>query len=124
MVVLNFMVESQVGVDCVAYNAAISACGRGGEWLKAPALLDTMALSTVEMDTVTFGAAISACEIGGHWVKALELLATMLQRTMQVNVIANTAAAMGHFQERALEPDAVTCSSVICACDMGGQWSR
>ena len=46
----------------VTYNAAISACEKGGEWGQALALLSRMAMDKVEMHTFTYNVAISACE--------------------------------------------------------------
>ena len=36
------MVQDQVEVDTITYSAAISACEKGGEWIKAMGLLRAM----------------------------------------------------------------------------------
>ena len=45
-----------------AFNAAISACEKGGQWLLALHLLDCMLNSNVQPGIVPYNAAISACE--------------------------------------------------------------
>ena len=57
----------------MGYNAAISACEKGGRWEITLELLNgCMTWSTP--DTISYSAAISACENGGRWELALEFL--------------------------------------------------
>ncbi len=44
------------------YNAAISACEKGGEWTRALQLLEAMVQGRVERDTIAYSAAISLRE--------------------------------------------------------------
>ena len=62
--------------NVISCNAAISACEKHSEWVKALELLSRMAKDKVETNTITYNAAISACEKGGQLSKALELLST------------------------------------------------
>ena len=52
--------------NTITYNAAISACGKGGWWREALRLLDDMNSAGVGKSDLTFSAAISACEKGGQ----------------------------------------------------------
>ena len=82
---------SRVESNAISFNAAISACEKGGKWAAGLYLFDEMSYSLVELDTISFNAAISACEKGCKWEKALHLL------------LINT----------------ITFISAICACDRG-----
>ena len=62
----------------MTYNAAISACGRGGEWQRGLSLVAEMRRKKLLPDHFTFGAAISACERSGRWEEALTLVGDML----------------------------------------------
>eukprot|EP00975_Prorocentrum_lima_P031894 6695567-Prorocentrum_lima.AAC.1 len=64
----------KVEPDTITYNAAISACEKRGEWVKALELLMGMGNVKVEANTISHNATVSACEKCGEWVKALELL--------------------------------------------------
>ena len=78
--------------DVVSYNAAISACKKGGKWGKALALLEEMHGEGIEPNVITYSAAISACEKGGQWEKALSLLKEMRGVGIKPNVITYNAA--------------------------------
>ena len=56
------------------YDAAINACGRGGQWARAVELLQLMRRQNVKPGDETYMAAIFACEKCGQWDKAMELL--------------------------------------------------
>ena len=60
--------------DTISYNAAISACEKGGQWQRVLALLKTMCEERVWPNTTSYSAAISACEKGKHWELGLHLL--------------------------------------------------
>ena len=51
--------------NTITYNAAISACAKGGQWEEALGLLSEMASKGVERNIITYSAAISACEEAG-----------------------------------------------------------
>jgi pentatricopeptide repeat domain-containing protein 1 len=61
---------ASVEMSTIRYNAAISACEKGGKWQKALALRSTMGQASGEMRTISYNAAFSACEIGGEWQRA------------------------------------------------------
>merc|ERR1711938_278624 len=98
--------EARYGVtpNTITYNAAISACEKGGQWERALALLDAMQAAGVAPDTITYSAAISACEKGGQWERALALLDEM--------------------QAAGVAPNTITYNATISACEKGGQWER
>ena len=61
----------------VVFSSAISACGSGGQWQRALALLAEMAELGVEQNTITYNAAIQACERAGQWREAIRLFDAM-----------------------------------------------
>jgi pentatricopeptide repeat protein len=88
--------------DKITYNAAISACEKGGQWQQALNLLSLMPEAKVVPNEITYNAAISACEKGGQWQLALNLLSLM--------------------PEAKAVPNKITYSAAISACEKGGQW--
>ena len=92
-----------VALNTFTFNAAISACAKGGEWQKALDLVDELKQQRgLEPDVITYTAAISACAKGGQWLTALELL--------------------DELKHRGLEPNIITYSAAISACEKGRQW--
>ena len=65
------MAHSRVEATTITYSAAISACEKAGDWVRALQLLQGMATSLVEANAISYNAAISACEKAGDWVRAL-----------------------------------------------------
>ena len=51
--------------NVITYNAAISACEKGGRADEALKLLAEMKTAGLEPDVITYNAVISACEKGG-----------------------------------------------------------
>lgn len=49
------------------YNAAISACGKSGQWHQSKELLSTMRDRGVPPDLISYNSAIDACGKGGRW---------------------------------------------------------
>jgi pentatricopeptide repeat protein len=86
------------------YNAAISACAKGGQWQQALSLLQEMREKGVIPDRITYSAAISACGKGGQWQQALSLLQEM--------------------REKGVTPNVITYSAAISACEKGGEVSE
>lgn len=50
------------------YNAAISACGKSGQWQRSKELLVAMREKGVRPDLISYNSAIDACGKGGRWV--------------------------------------------------------
>ena len=65
------MANSRVEANTITYSAAISACEKAGDWVRALQLFQGMANSLVEANTITYNAAITACEKAGEWVRAV-----------------------------------------------------
>ena len=59
----------RVGVtpNVISFNAAISACEKGGQWQQTSLLLVDMGMAGVTLEVISFTAAISACEKGEQW---------------------------------------------------------
>jgi len=86
------MEAAGVAPNTITYNAAISACEKGGEWERALELLGGMEAAGVAPNTVTYNAAISACEKGGKWERALELLDGMEAAGVAPDTVTYSAA--------------------------------
>ena len=56
------MMQHKLESDTTTYNAAISACEKGGEWETALQFFGQMAQSDAQANTITFNAAIGASE--------------------------------------------------------------
>lgn len=85
-----------------AYCAAINACEKGGQWLRAIDLFNLMQKRGVQPNTVTCTSVICACKAGGHWQDALTILHSM--------------PSLG------VQPDAHTYTNAISACNKAGKW--
>ncbi|CAJ1455215.1 unnamed protein product [Effrenium voratum] len=70
----------------VSCNTAIIACGRGGQWQKALALLWSMQKAAVPVDLFTGTAAVWACEACGQWRQALQVLRCIPETRAKPNV--------------------------------------
>eukprot|EP00933_Yihiella_yeosuensis_P066327 TRINITY_DN7055_c0_g1_i6.p1 TRINITY_DN7055_c0_g1~~TRINITY_DN7055_c0_g1_i6.p1 ORF type:complete len:105 (-),score=15.20 TRINITY_DN7055_c0_g1_i6:178-492(-) len=62
---LSLMTEARVVANEITYNAAISACEKGGQWELALNMLSLMPQANVVANEITYSAAISAYEKGG-----------------------------------------------------------
>ena len=49
-------------VNVITYNATISACEKGQQWITAVSLLREMQNWNMEANVITYSATISACE--------------------------------------------------------------
>jgi len=85
------MQECGLEPNTITYNAAISACGQGGQWERALPLLEGMKERGLEPDIITYSAAISACGKDGQWERALALLEEMKKRGLEPNNITYSA---------------------------------
>eukprot|EP00913_Durusdinium_trenchii_P007882 g7396.t1 len=59
------MPKSRVQANIITYNAVITACEKGEQWLEALRLLKSMPQAAVSSDVISYNATISACEKGG-----------------------------------------------------------
>ncbi|CAJ1420432.1 unnamed protein product [Effrenium voratum] len=89
--------------DAVSHNAAISACEKVGAWEQALDLLQDLRRLGL-LSTLSFNAAISACARTFRWDLAL--------------LLREDLASCG------LQPDLITYSSLISACEKGLVWRR
>ena len=120
------------------YNAAITACEKGGQFLRAMSLLDEMKSLNVSMpDLISYNAAIAACEADAHWRQALALLDEMQDRGIVPDVISCSAAisacekaaqwrpaltVLNVMRDRGVEPNVISYSAAISACGKAAQW--
>ncbi|CAE8656581.1 unnamed protein product [Polarella glacialis] len=95
------MPQARVVPNEITYNAAISACEKGGQWQVALNLLSLVPEARVVPDKISYNAAISACEKGGQWQLALNLLSLM--------------------PEARVMPDEITYNAAISACERSQQ---
>ena len=63
------MLGAGVQRNTITYDAAISACEKGGQWQQGLELFERMRGECVQRDTITYGVAISACEKGEEMAK-------------------------------------------------------
>lgn len=79
-----------------SYRAAIQACGDGGRYDEAAALLAEMAMIGLVPDVHVYNAALGACANAGRWEQALQLLRKM--------------------RAKGVEPDVASYNAVLTAC--------
>ncbi|CAE7710897.1 unnamed protein product [Symbiodinium sp. CCMP2456] len=101
---LSVLQESIFSLSTLCFNAAITACEKGQQWMQALAVLDALTAVRVPADTVSYSGAISACEKCRQWERALALL--------------------GQLQRCQLVPDTIACSAAISACEKSGRWQQ
>ena len=116
--------------DLILYNASITACERGANWMVAIRLLQNLTTRRLQADVVTFSSLMSACEKASTWPQALRVREMLACSTIEASVIATNAAisacdraakwplALLLLKER---PDgtAVSFSAAIAACERG-----
>jgi len=78
--------------DTIAYNSAITACGRGRLWRKALEMLGNMVEGRVPTSIATCNAVMSACEKSGEWQRALDILRFMVASSVEVDSISLSTA--------------------------------
>ena len=88
--------------DLILYNASITACERGANWMLATHLLMDLTKSRLQADVVTFSSVISACEKASAWQQALGVLEMLPSIGIEASVISVNAA--------------------ISACDRAAKW--
>ena len=124
--------------NAVHYNAAIDACGKGGQWKQAISLLREMSAADLPLDSFSFSSAISAqAKAPDGWRRALALLRVMRMQGLPPSRYCHNAAvsvcgASGEWR-RALQllaameregpsPDSYSFNAAIAACGRAKQW--
>ncbi|KAK9787881.1 hypothetical protein WJX73_008405 [Symbiochloris irregularis] len=136
--IFDSMQAAHVQPDLVAFNAAISAAGKAGEWNAMLRVFKSMQSAGVRPDVYTFTSLIKACQTcGNRWQKAIAFFRQMRQSGVQPNVQAYTAlvgvcshagqheAAMDTLQAMdaaGVQPDVRAFNGVLAACAAGGKW--
>ncbi|CAL1169578.1 unnamed protein product [Cladocopium goreaui] len=124
------MVSVRLQTNLIVYNSLLSACAQSSQWQLAAYLLMTMQ----KPDVVSFNSAITACRQGGP-VMARSLLQRMREVAIEATLVTWNSCICscsdGHWQlalhllhccMRHLQPDGVTCSAAMNACERGSQW--
>ncbi len=76
----------------ISYNAAISACEKGGQWEQAMQLLQQMVKQGITPNVISYNAAISACEKVGQCEHAIKLFGDMEKEGIKRDVITYNVA--------------------------------
>lgn len=92
----------------ISYNAAISACGRGGEWALAESLFEEMSRLGLSPDAISYNSLISALGGAGQWERAVGYLREM-------------SAAGGGV---GVAPDGVSFAAASLACERAGRYGE
>lgn len=120
--------------NAYSYNAAISACGRAGDWERAVALIGKMNRQGIQPNAVSFNSAISACGKRCVFVTArtANLLASLswTQPCLTRKSANDNHAAFSRQWSRALEllremgpaADVFSYGSAMSACEQSGEW--
>ncbi|CAE8699896.1 unnamed protein product, partial [Polarella glacialis] len=66
--------------EAISYNAAISACEKGGQWQLSLLLLTELQVAKLAPTEVSYSAALSSCGQAGAWEPALVILETLLRK--------------------------------------------
>ncbi|CAE8653989.1 unnamed protein product [Polarella glacialis] len=83
---LSLMPDARVVPNAITYNAAISACSKGGQWQLELTLLSRMPDARVVPDEITYNAAISLCERSQELERGLQLLWESKERGVCLSV--------------------------------------
>ena len=116
--------------NLVICNAAISACEKGRQWLKACELFEVLKLPLpVSPDIISFNTCISACE---NWHLALKLLGDVGRQNVKMQTITCNAAMSGqwcqtlnlfkYLSKQQLRSSVVSYGAVTRSYDPDGHW--
>ena len=95
----------------ISYNAAIAACGRGGEWELAESLFREMARLGLGPDVISYNSLISALGGAGQWERAVGYLREMSA--------ADRGGGGG-----GVAPDGVSFAAASLACERAGRYAE
>ncbi|CAK9012463.1 unnamed protein product [Durusdinium trenchii] len=125
--------------DQVCFNAAIDACGRGLQWLRASKLLLAMLERSVLPDIVGMSTLMAALSRASCWQQALSAFSKAHASHMRLDILGMTSAISAYEKGRhwkaALEllvqasrkqaiPDTVGFGAAIVACEGCSQWEQ
>ena len=102
----------------ISYNAAISSCGRGGEWELAESLFGEMVTLGLSPDVISYNSLISAFGGAGQWERAVGCLREMLVLS------SGLAAGGGGGGAGVVNPDAVSFAAASLACERAGRYGE
>ncbi|CAJ1359658.1 unnamed protein product [Effrenium voratum] len=121
---------ARLRVDVVVFTAAIAERRRSAEWSQALSLLGTMGHHFLQPNVVTYNTSLGA----SRWSSALLLLRKTAQFLQTDVITCNTflgclSSAKGKWplalaELGGIEPDIVTCNSLITSCERSAQWRR
>ncbi|CAE7329924.1 unnamed protein product [Symbiodinium sp. CCMP2592] len=126
---LDEMQRCSLQADAVCYGAAITACGRGREWVRSLSLFHAAPAQTL----VAYNATISALSRSQQWPLALHLFG----RLPEADVVSFNATMTGCGQgrqwhltlelfdemaRRSLPPDKITFGALADTCERAGKW--
>lgn len=92
----------------ISYNAAITACGRGGKWELAESLFRELARAGLSPDVISYNSVISALGGAGQWERAVGYLGEM-----------SAAGGSGD-----VAPDGVSFAAASLACERAGRFGE
>ena len=121
--------------DAITFSAALSACEKGVEWVRALNLLEEMLQQRVAPTAVTQGAAVAACEKGRQWQKAQALLGRVGLTVVLCNSMMAACDKGGRWEEALrllgqmqqasqLRPNAMVYTSLASSCGRAGRWEQ
>lgn len=102
--VLDRMAKAGVPAGLGAFNVAVTALAKEGQWKKALKILQYMERQAVWPDSETYTQAIAACARAGEWQRALVMLEEMVKK--------------------GVPPTTATYNAAMRACQRGGQGER
>ncbi|CAK0891072.1 unnamed protein product [Prorocentrum cordatum] len=124
------------------YAAGVSACGKGGRWQLALALISESREVELDPGVMGYTAGIGACEKSGQWQQALSLLGEMLGARLEADVWAEATTPRSAPARRAgsgsgrcrwwpscrgmlgWSQTSVSFNAAISACEKCGQWQQ
>lgn len=117
--------------DVIAFNAAISACEKGG-WEVAFHLLNLLKLRSLRENLTTYNSILSVCGRSREWQRALELFSSLqLRDVISYNACITACGQVSQWQHALFlmselgaqgAADVVTCSASIDAFSNASLW--